>query len=177
MTSDIRIIGLKAPADITPGVDLAAMIVEAAEDRGLSFSSGDILVVTQKIVSKAEGQLVDLHTITPSPFAEQIATTALGGQPVTRDMCGRAMSYLHARTAISRIISIGFRSERRISSTSISSSGWLKPTSRSESICARRRRHSAGGETPRRFRTSARAVTSAGREPSRGEAADTATLP
>ena len=33
------------------------------------------------------------------------------------------------------------------------------------------------GETPRRFRTSARAVTSAGREPSRGEAADTATLP
>src|SRR2546422_4188432 len=73
MTSEVRIIGLKGPADITPGLDLAAMIVEAAEDRGLSFSSGDILVVTQKIVSKAEGQLVDLHTITPSPFAEQIA--------------------------------------------------------------------------------------------------------
>src|SRR5437667_5974614 len=73
MTSEVRIIGLKGPADIMPGVDLAAMIVEAAEDRGLSFSSGDILVVTQKIVSKAEGQLVDLHTITPSPFAEQIA--------------------------------------------------------------------------------------------------------
>jgi coenzyme F420-0:L-glutamate ligase/coenzyme F420-1:gamma-L-glutamate ligase len=72
MTSDIRIIGLKAPEDITPGVDLAAMIVEAARAQGLSFSSGDIVVVTQKIVSKAEGQLIDLHTIAPSPFAEQI---------------------------------------------------------------------------------------------------------
>jgi len=73
MTSDIRIIGLKGPADITPGVDLAAVIVEAAQALGLSFITGDILVVTQKIVSKAEGQLVALHTITPSPFAEQIA--------------------------------------------------------------------------------------------------------
>jgi coenzyme F420-0:L-glutamate ligase/coenzyme F420-1:gamma-L-glutamate ligase len=49
------------------------VIVEAAQALGLSFSTGDILVVTQKIVSKAEGQLVALHTITPSPFAEQIA--------------------------------------------------------------------------------------------------------
>ena len=73
MTSEIRIIGLKNPEDITPGVDLAAMVVEAARAQGLSFSSGDIVVVTQKIVSKAEGQLVDLGTITPSPFAEQIA--------------------------------------------------------------------------------------------------------
>ena len=73
MTSEVCIIGLKGLADITPGVDLGAMIVEAAQAQGLSFSGGDILVVTQKIVSKAEGQLVDLHTITPSPFAEQIA--------------------------------------------------------------------------------------------------------
>jgi len=73
MTSDIRIIGLKGLADITPGVDLAVVIVEAAQALGLSFSTGDILVVTQKIVSKAEGQLVDLQTITPSPFAEQVA--------------------------------------------------------------------------------------------------------
>ena len=41
--------------------------------QGLALASDDILVVTQKIVSKAEGQLVDLHTVTPSPFAEQIA--------------------------------------------------------------------------------------------------------
>jgi len=73
MTSEIRLIGLKGLGDVTPGVDLAAVIVEAAQALGLSFVTGDILVVTQKVVSKAEGQLVDLHTITPSPFAEQIA--------------------------------------------------------------------------------------------------------
>jgi coenzyme F420-0:L-glutamate ligase / coenzyme F420-1:gamma-L-glutamate ligase len=73
MASDIRIIGLRCPSDITPGADLAAIIVGAAERQGLPFERGDILIVTQKIVSKAEGRLVDLQTVTPSPFAEQIA--------------------------------------------------------------------------------------------------------
>jgi coenzyme F420-0:L-glutamate ligase / coenzyme F420-1:gamma-L-glutamate ligase len=73
MPSEVRIIGLHGLPDITPGTDLAQAIVEAAQAQGFSFSSGDILVVTQKIVSKAEGQLVDLHTVTPSPFAMQVA--------------------------------------------------------------------------------------------------------
>src|SRR6266436_4127275 len=73
MSSELRIIGLKAPADITPGADLARIIVDAALEKGLSFAKGDILVVTQKIVSKAEGRLVDLCTVTPSSFASEIA--------------------------------------------------------------------------------------------------------
>jgi coenzyme F420-0:L-glutamate ligase / coenzyme F420-1:gamma-L-glutamate ligase len=73
MPSEVRIIGLHGLPDITPGTDLAQAIAEAAQAQGFSFSSGDILVVTQKIVSKAEGQLVDLHTVTPSPFAMQVA--------------------------------------------------------------------------------------------------------
>jgi coenzyme F420-0:L-glutamate ligase/coenzyme F420-1:gamma-L-glutamate ligase len=72
MTSDVRILGLEGPPNITPGVDLAQLIVKAAADRGLTFERGDILVVTHKIVSKAEGQLVDLDTITASPFAAEI---------------------------------------------------------------------------------------------------------
>src|SRR5918996_3146124 len=73
MASEVRIIGLQGLPDITPGTDLAQVIVEAAQAQGFAFSSGDILVVTQKIVSKAEGQLVDLQTVTPSPFALQVA--------------------------------------------------------------------------------------------------------
>jgi coenzyme F420-0:L-glutamate ligase/coenzyme F420-1:gamma-L-glutamate ligase len=73
MASEIRIIGLKCPPDITPGQDLAKVVIDAAKAQELSFNTGDILVVTQKIVSKAEGRLVDLQTVTPSPFAEQIA--------------------------------------------------------------------------------------------------------
>jgi coenzyme F420-0:L-glutamate ligase / coenzyme F420-1:gamma-L-glutamate ligase len=73
MASEVRVIGLHGLPNVTPGIDLAQVIVEAAQAQGLTFTSGDILVVTQKVVSKAEGQLVDLHTVTPSPFAAQIA--------------------------------------------------------------------------------------------------------
>jgi coenzyme F420-0:L-glutamate ligase/coenzyme F420-1:gamma-L-glutamate ligase len=73
MTAEVRIIGLHGLPNVTPGIDLAQIILEAAQAQGLSLTSGDILVVTQKIVSKAEGQLVDLHTVTPSPFALQVA--------------------------------------------------------------------------------------------------------
>ena len=45
----------------------------AAQRQGTPLVSGDILVVTQKVVSKAEGRLVDLKDVTPSPFARQLA--------------------------------------------------------------------------------------------------------
>jgi coenzyme F420-0:L-glutamate ligase / coenzyme F420-1:gamma-L-glutamate ligase len=73
MASEVRIIGLQGLPNIVPGMDLAQVIAEAAQAQGLSFISGDVLVVTQKIVSKAEGQLVELHTVTSSPFAVQVA--------------------------------------------------------------------------------------------------------
>jgi coenzyme F420-0:L-glutamate ligase/coenzyme F420-1:gamma-L-glutamate ligase len=73
MTSEVRILGLEGLPEITPGLDLARPIVEAARARGVSLGSEHVLVVTQKIISKAEDRLVDLRTVTPSPFAEQIA--------------------------------------------------------------------------------------------------------
>lgn len=73
MPSEVRIIGLQGLPNITPGMDLAQVIVDTARGQDLTFTSGDIMVVTQKIVSKAEGRLVDLHTVTPSPFAVQVA--------------------------------------------------------------------------------------------------------
>jgi coenzyme F420-0:L-glutamate ligase/coenzyme F420-1:gamma-L-glutamate ligase len=73
MASEVRIIGLQGLPNVTPGIDLARVIIEAAQVQGLTLMSGDILVVTQKIVSKAEGQLLDLHSVIPSPFAVQVA--------------------------------------------------------------------------------------------------------
>jgi coenzyme F420-0:L-glutamate ligase/coenzyme F420-1:gamma-L-glutamate ligase len=73
MAAEVRIIGLQGLPNVTPGTDLAEVIAEAAQAQGITFTDGDILVVTQKIVSKAEGQLVDLDTVTPSPFAVQVA--------------------------------------------------------------------------------------------------------
>jgi len=58
---------------IQPGDDLAAIILSRMEAAGLSLQDGDILVIAQKVVSKAEGRLVRLDTVTPSPRAREVA--------------------------------------------------------------------------------------------------------
>jgi coenzyme F420-0:L-glutamate ligase/coenzyme F420-1:gamma-L-glutamate ligase len=58
---------------IEPGVDLAGVLVAAARAAGIELQDGDIAVVTGKIVSKAEGRIVDLRTIEPSGRAERLA--------------------------------------------------------------------------------------------------------
>jgi coenzyme F420-0:L-glutamate ligase/coenzyme F420-1:gamma-L-glutamate ligase len=71
--TEVRIIGLEGIPEVRAGDDLPAMIVAAARGTGVVIEDGDVLVVTQKIVSKAEGRIVDLAGITPSPFAEAYA--------------------------------------------------------------------------------------------------------
>lgn len=70
---DIQIIGLRGAPEAQPGDDLARMALDAATATGVSFQDGDILVVAQKVVSKAEDMLVDLRTIEPSDFALRYA--------------------------------------------------------------------------------------------------------
>jgi coenzyme F420-0:L-glutamate ligase/coenzyme F420-1:gamma-L-glutamate ligase len=60
--------------EIVPGDDLAVLIGLALANQGLALEDGDVLVVTQKVVSKAEGCLVDLRTIEPSPLAREWST-------------------------------------------------------------------------------------------------------
>lgn len=56
-----------------PGADLAALIVAAAAAQGTPIEEGDVVVVTQKVVSKAEGRLVSLDAVPPSPQALKLA--------------------------------------------------------------------------------------------------------
>lgn len=71
--SSIEIFGIPGLPEIVPGTDLAAVIFDAASAAGRPLASDDILVVTSKIVSKAEGRVVDLATVDVSPFARQYA--------------------------------------------------------------------------------------------------------
>ena len=71
--SEVRILSVPGIPVIVPGDDLAALIQQAAERVALDFQGGDIVVVTQKIVSKAEGCLVSLAEVTPSPLATTFA--------------------------------------------------------------------------------------------------------
>lgn len=65
--------------EVRPGDDLGGLIVDAwrrliVDDPDLAPRQGDVLVVTQKIVSKAEGAVVDLSTVQPRPEAVEFAT-------------------------------------------------------------------------------------------------------
>ena len=65
MSVDILpVVGL---GEIEPGADLGQLIFSAVE--GLRLADGDVVVVTQKIVSKAEGCIVQLDSVTPSALA------------------------------------------------------------------------------------------------------------
>jgi len=73
MSTELRIIPITGIGEIPPGTDLGAIISEALHHQDLTVQHGDILVVTQKIVSKAEGCLVNLDDVQPSAFACTIA--------------------------------------------------------------------------------------------------------
>lgn len=69
----ISIFGIPGLPEITAGTDLAGSIYAAAAAAGTPLESGDILVITSKIVSKAEGRVVELAGVEVSPFARQYA--------------------------------------------------------------------------------------------------------
>jgi coenzyme F420-0:L-glutamate ligase/coenzyme F420-1:gamma-L-glutamate ligase len=58
---------------IAPGADLAALLAGALRRSQITPENGDILVIAQKVVSKAEGRIVDLAGIEPSPRAVVLA--------------------------------------------------------------------------------------------------------
>lgn len=58
---------------VEPGDDLAALLIAAIDREGLLPNPGDILVVTSKIVSKAEARYVDLAPVTPGARAQDLA--------------------------------------------------------------------------------------------------------
>src|SRR5262249_62096999 len=72
-----EVIGVEGLPEIGAGQDLAQLIAEAARAQQTPLAAGDLLVVSQKIVSKTEGRVVRLGDVTPSPdtltLAEQIA--------------------------------------------------------------------------------------------------------
>jgi len=71
----ITLTALRDIPEVHPGDDLVRIILKGLERESLTLEDGDVVVVTQKIVSKAEGCLVDLSTVTPSPRALELAST------------------------------------------------------------------------------------------------------
>ncbi len=74
MPPEISVIAIDGIPEVRPGDDLAALLLEAASAQGTAIANGDLLVIAQKVVSKAEGRIVDLATVEPSPLAVEIAS-------------------------------------------------------------------------------------------------------
>ena len=69
----IRLTALQSVADVAIGDDLVALLSDAVEASDQTLRDGDIVAVAHKIVSKAEGRLVDLADVRPTAKALELA--------------------------------------------------------------------------------------------------------
>jgi coenzyme F420-0:L-glutamate ligase / coenzyme F420-1:gamma-L-glutamate ligase len=72
--SELQIIPVQQVPEIKPGMNLGECLRNAIKASGLQIQKGDILAVTQKVISKAEGRIVKLTDVSPSVSASLIAT-------------------------------------------------------------------------------------------------------
>jgi coenzyme F420-0:L-glutamate ligase/coenzyme F420-1:gamma-L-glutamate ligase len=90
---DLHVFAVRGIPEVTRDADLAGLIAGAVEHEGHRVDGGEVFVVAQKIVSKAEGAVVRLDAVAPSPMATQWAAE-------------------HAKDP--RIVEVIFRESRRI---------------------------------------------------------------
>ena len=72
MPNEVRIIGVEGMPELGPGDDLAGVMIDAAAAQGTPIEAHDILVVTQKVISKVEGKVMSYLDVEPSPLAVTI---------------------------------------------------------------------------------------------------------
>ena len=70
---DLRLHALRDVPLINEGDDLGSIAVTALRRADVTFESGDVLVVAQKVVSKAEGRLIRLADVVPTDEASELA--------------------------------------------------------------------------------------------------------
>ena len=73
ITPRIEFIGVTGLPEIEPGACVGRLVAEACEAQETPLRPGDLLVVTQKIVSKSEGRIANLSDVIPSIFANEFA--------------------------------------------------------------------------------------------------------
>ena len=73
LSSPLTIHPLPGIPEIRPGDDLVAHLLDAMRDAGLALAEGDVIVVAQKVVSKAEGSRAALADVKPRPWAQRWA--------------------------------------------------------------------------------------------------------
>ena len=94
---ELRLLALEGLPEIAAGEDLAAQLLAAVERGGLQLMDGDIVVVAQKIVSKAEGRRVKLADVEPSPHARELAAITHKDARLVECMLRESQAVLRAK--------------------------------------------------------------------------------
>jgi coenzyme F420-0:L-glutamate ligase/coenzyme F420-1:gamma-L-glutamate ligase len=96
----LELIALRDFPSVSAGDDLAAMIVASAMQSGVVFADGDVIVVAQKIVSKAENRYVDLGSVNPSPYALALAKTTAKDPRLVEVILGESRRVVRSKPGI-----------------------------------------------------------------------------
>jgi coenzyme F420-0:L-glutamate ligase/coenzyme F420-1:gamma-L-glutamate ligase len=92
----LSIIGLDTIGLVKPGDDLAKLIFDALRAENLELKDGDAVVVSQKIISKADGLLVDISTIKPTRRSKPISRRTGKDARLVELILGDSEKVLHA---------------------------------------------------------------------------------
>ena len=98
--SELRLFALKSFPEVGASDDLCQIIGDALDNMSEPLESGDVLVVAQKIVSKAENRFVDLKTVTPSNQADELAARVNKDPRLIEVILGESTQILREREGL-----------------------------------------------------------------------------
>ena len=93
---ELRVRAISGVPRVRPGDDLGALLTEAIARSGETLRDGDVVVVAQKIVSKAEGRIVRLDDVVPSPRANELAARTDKDPRAVEVILGESVEVLRA---------------------------------------------------------------------------------
>lgn len=96
----LEVVALAGVPLLRPGDDLAGVILDALAATGLALEHGDILVIAQKAISKAEDRYVDLATVEPSERARELGAATAKDPRVVELILGEAAEVLRHRSGV-----------------------------------------------------------------------------
>ena len=98
--SELRIRALSGLPPVRPGDDLGELLADALARARESLRAGDVLVVAQKIVSKAEGRIVRLAGVVPSPRAIELAARTEKDPRAVEAILGESVEVVRAAPGV-----------------------------------------------------------------------------
>jgi coenzyme F420-0:L-glutamate ligase/coenzyme F420-1:gamma-L-glutamate ligase len=97
---ELKLVALEGVPEVAAGDNLTALLTAAITRSGYMLESDDILIIAQKIVSKAEARTLLLKDVTPSPRAHELATITHKDARLVECMLRESVEVLRAKPGV-----------------------------------------------------------------------------